>query len=83
MQKKSRLHDRHDGVHAREAGRQTREISEMKYNDPYDHMSDKEFEVHMLRLLSKPESVSVWIRIPKPLLARKKVRTGQAILHGT
>lgn len=48
----------------------------MKYADPYDEMSDDEFEEHMLGLLNKPESVSVSIRIPKPLLSRIKAVAG-------
>ena len=35
-------------------------------------MSDEEFERQMLKLFSKPESVSVSIRIPKKLLGRIK-----------
>lgn len=50
----------------------------MKYKDPYEDMSDEEFEGHMLKLLSKPESVSVSIRIPKPLLGRIKAVAGGA-----
>lgn len=48
----------------------------MKYPDPYDEMDDDEFEDHMMRLFSKTESVSVSIRIPKPLLSRIKAVAG-------
>lgn len=48
----------------------------MKYPDPYKEMDDEEFEEHMIELLSKPESVSVSIRIPKPLLSRIKAVAG-------
>lgn len=50
----------------------------MKYIDPYDDMSDDEFEGHMLKRLSKPESVSVSIRMPKGLLGRIKAVAGSA-----
>ena len=48
----------------------------MKYPDPYDDMNDEEFEKHMSELLAKPESVSISIRIPKPLLGRIKAMAG-------
>lgn len=48
----------------------------MKYVDPYEGMNDEEFEAHMIGLLSKPESVSVSIRIPKLLLSRIKAVAG-------
>ena len=48
----------------------------MKYPDPFEDMADEEFEDHMIGLLSKPESVLVSIRIPKPLLSRIKAVAG-------
>jgi predicted DNA binding CopG/RHH family protein len=48
----------------------------MKYRDPYDEMGDEEFEQHVIELFDKPESVSVSIRIPKPLLTRIKAVAG-------
>lgn len=44
----------------------------MKYEDPYDNMTDDEFERHFLSLFPQPQSTTVSIRMPRPLLERIK-----------
>lgn len=45
----------------------------MKYPDPYEELSDEEFEDQFLRLLEKERSVAVSFRFPQSLLDRAKV----------
>jgi predicted DNA binding CopG/RHH family protein len=44
----------------------------VRFKDPYDNMSDEEFEAQFLRLLEKEKSVAVSFRFPRGLLERTK-----------
>jgi predicted DNA binding CopG/RHH family protein len=50
-----------------------------KWTDPYDDMSDDEFDAHVEKLFSKrPRAVGVSLRMPPDLLERIKRQAGRA-----
>lgn len=50
-----------------------------KWRDPFDEMSDEEFDAHVDELFSaRPKTVAVSLRVPRDLLGRVKRQAARA-----